>query len=114
MDNISDQITQILNDPGSMQQIMQIASALGAAPDGADSEPMQKTITVGLTQAFQKVKEKEEKQQALVRALLPYLRPSHKRKLERAIQAARLSQLAGTALKNGTQATADLEDSHDV
>ena len=114
LDSITEQITQILSDPGSMQQIMQIASAFGTSSDTTSQEPIHDTIAAGLSQAFQEVRKKEEKQQALVHALLPYLRPSHKRKLERAIQAARLSQLAGTALRNEVQSATEREGTHDV
>ena len=42
----------------------------------------------------------EQKQEALLNALRPFLKPNRREKLDRAIRAARLSQLAGRALKS--------------
>jgi len=113
LDNFTEQINQILNDPGSMQQIMELASALGIDPNAAGENQSANGIPKGFAQALNHAKEREEKQQALVRALLPYLRPGHQKRLERAIQIARLSHFAGAALTNRDEKTAK-EASYDV
>lgn len=109
-----DQINQILNDPGSMQQIKELASAFGMDPGANAQGPASETIPGGVLKAIHQVKEKEEKQQNLVRALLPYLRPGHQKRLERAIQIARLSHLAGAALNDQKENMESEEASYDV
>ena len=108
-----EQINQILNDPGSMQQIMELASTFGTVPNLTEEGTNAENITQGITKVLYQTKEKEAKQQALVQALLPYLRPGHQKRLERAVQIARLSHLAGAALQhNGEQK--NKEDAYDV
>ena len=109
-----DQINQILNDPGSMQQIMELASAFGIDPNTPVDNQSMDVLSKGFTKVIHQAKEREEKQQALVRALLPYLRPGHQKRLERAVQIARLSHLAGTALKTGDVKPNGEEASYDI
>ena len=90
------QLTQILNDPGRMQQIMDMAAALGVSTQ--DAIPPELPAT--LTQALEANQALDRKQDALVQALLPYLRPGRQARLERAIRIARLSHLAGAALRS--------------
>ena len=111
MDKMMEQINQILSDPDSVKQIMDIASAFGIHE--AEGALPDLSMASNITQALGQVQEKEEKQQALVRALLPYLRPKHRTRLERAIQVARISHLAGAALK-ADQPAAGEELKHDV
>ena len=109
-----DQITQIINDPDSMKQVMQIAQSLGKT-NSQDQDQSSSLLPAELTKMLHHTKEKEEKHQALVSALLPYLRPGHQKRLQRAIEIARLSQLAGAAFKTGNMAsTTETEASYDV
>lgn len=108
-----DQINQILNDPGSMQQIMQIAASLGMDQSTLPENAENIELTNGFSKILTSIKERDEKQQALVQALIPYLRPGHRVKLERALQAARLSHLANTALRSELRKPIQ-EDSYDV
>ena len=93
-------IEQILNNPDMMKQVMDLASAIQLeAPESSismDPKDLAETITktVGLVQ------KNEQKQQALVHALLPYLRPGRQTKLQRAMEVARLSQIANAALRS--------------
>ena len=48
-----------------------------------------------------------QRQEALLRALEPFLRPSRREKIERALQIARLSGIAGSALRRGGPGTRD-------
>lgn len=91
------QLTQILNDPGRMQQIKDIAGALGVATD----EGIPPELPAAVTDALEKTQALDRKHEALVQALLPYLRPGRQARLEQAIRIARLSHLAGTALQTG-------------
>ena len=54
----------------------------------------------------------DERQQALIQALKPFIRPERARKLERAIQIARMSRLAGQALGNVSKGTHQAGDFH--
>lgn len=116
LDNIVEQISQILNDPGSMKYITQMAEAIGgSSQNGAVDQSSQSSITE-LSNAVCSVKAKEEKHQALIRALLPYLRPGHQQRLERAMQIAKISHFAEVALKTGAQhaSSSEQEESDDV
>lgn len=109
MDELNEKITRILNDPGSIQQIMQIAASLGgAAPDSnteaAQGKPPvipQPEMLENFTNLLHHAEKQEKKQEALVHALRPYLKPGHQERLERAMQIARLSHLAGAAIRSG-------------
>lgn len=54
----------------------------------------------------------DERQLALLRALKPFVRPERAQKLERAIQIARMSRLAGQALSSLSTAQGQVGDSH--
>ena len=111
MDRMMEQLNQILNDPERMKQISEVVSAMGDVP--FVNEQAQINIPPAITQMIGQVQKKDEKQQALVQALLPYLHPSHQTRLERAMQVAKLSKLAGVALRTQTSAIHE-ENAHDV
>ena len=98
MDDISGVVSQILSDPEQMQQIMDLAKNLsaGSGTDGAMLSP-ERMEEIG--KYLQKSEAVDRKQEALVHALRPFLRPSRQSKLDRAMQIARLSHIAGIALK---------------
>ena len=50
---------------------------------------------------MQQAQRSDGKQEALLCALKPFLRPERREGIDRAMQLAKLSQLAGIALKNG-------------
>lgn len=105
MDNLTEQLTQILNDPGSMKQIMELASALGAVPEGDLPQALPEQLAAALKQAGSH----DPKQDALVHALMPYLRPGRRERLEQALRIARISRLAGSALLRGASFTGEGE-----
>ena len=108
-----EKLTQILNDPEQMQQISQIASVIGMpSPENPQSFPVE--IPESITSALETVQRKGEKQQALVRALLPYLSPTHQKKLEQAIKIAQLSQWAGATMQAGVPQPLKKEVTHDL
>lgn len=103
MENMEEKIMDVLGDPEKLSQIMDIAKGLGFspptddAPASAEPEPEMAGTIMGL---LQKMNSPNGKQDALMHALMPYLRPSRQKKLQRALQVAKMSQIAGVALKN--------------
>lgn len=102
MDDWAKQLEQILNDPGSLNQIMTLASSLGLQPPENLSPEQGPEMAARVNAIFSESQAKEQKQQALVRALLPYLRPGRQVRLERAMQVAHLSHLAGALRLQGS------------
>ena len=93
-----DQINQILNDPEQMAEISRIASAIGSQQN-TETVSISPSIPDGFTNFLNSAQKRDEKQDALVRALLPYLRPNHRKKLEQAIKIAQITHLAGVTLQ---------------
>lgn len=122
MEDMESKLGKILSDPGAMQQIMALAQALGssnqpqpqqssqpaqqsppsspgpqlpaARTQGADNEALLKMLF-----EFSKNTKDDPRQLALFQALKPFLRPERAAKIDRALQAARISRAAGTALE---------------
>ena len=103
-----DQINQILNDPEQMAEISKIAASLGLQKEGdlSNSTP---PIPEGITGFLSTAQKRDEKQDALVRALLPYLRPNHQKKLEQAIRVAQITHWAGITLQTQKETAAKEE-----
>ena len=99
------QINQILNDPERMKEITDLAASLGLSQVEAPAN-LPNDIPENISHAIHSVQKKDEKQQALVRALLPYLRPNHQKKLEQAIQLVQLTHLAGMTMQTKKSAEA--------
>ena len=120
MDDLEQKIQSVLSDPAQMAQVLEMAKSLGitlpaaSAPPAAASEPSAQAEAApqpeppkpgpppmppggGLAQ----------RQEALLRALEPFLRPARREKIERALQIARLSGLAGGALRKKQPGTRD-------
>lgn len=108
MPDMTAQLEQILNDPGSLSQIMNLASSLGLQPPPDLTPEQGPQVAERVNQLLSQTQEREKKQQALVCALLPYLRPGRQARLERAIQIAHLSHLAEALGFSG----ANKEDDH--
>ena len=94
MENMEDRIMDILNDPQKMEQVAEMAQKLGLPNPSGDGE-----IPPALGALLQN-SGGDNRQQALIQALLPYLRPNRQKKLRRAVELARLSHVAGFALQN--------------
>ena len=108
MDQMEDKLNSILGNPQMMQQIMSMAQALGASspeqpreappppnqapPLGLDVGTMQKLLGIARQSGIDK------NQQALLKALAPYLSRERIAKLEKAMRAAKIAALASTAL----------------
>lgn len=111
MDNLTEKLSQLLNDPGSMKQIADMAAALGVTPGGELPAEFPAEMPEQVITALNQTKALDQKQNALAHALMPYLRPGRRERLERAMQVARLSHLAGAALRSGVPLFRE-EDTH--
>ena len=120
MDDLQERIESVLNDPQQMQEILSLARSLGVElPDaGAESAekaraeaempPTPPSLPQGLggamaqpvAELLKEAGKLEKKQENLLNALKPFLKPNRREKIDRAMQAARLSHLAGYALKS--------------
>ena len=106
-ENLEEKLSQVLNDPNSMAQLMSFAQSLGMVPPDAPPPPGPSpcpppgddAFVRGILQLVRQANQKDGPQEALLAALKPYLRPERREKLDRAMRIARISQIAGGALK---------------
>ena len=107
MDNLEQQLGAVLGNPEMMEKIMSMAQALGTSnpvPEPQDTPPPpppMPDIDIGLLKkisglAGQSAIDKD--QQALLRALGPYLTSRRIHKLENAMRAAKMARLAAATL----------------
>ncbi len=104
MDDLGEKLTQILQDPARIQQIMEVASSMGLSmpAEGTEIPDLPDPATLAqVSQMLNQAEAKDKRQETLVRALLPYLKPNRKARLERAMQLSHLSRLAGAAFQSG-------------
>lgn len=102
MENMEEKIMDVLGDPEKLGQIMEIAKGLGFAPPQEDTPPVagpEPELAGNIIGLLQKMNTPNTKQDALVHALMPYLQPIRRKKLQRALQVAKMSKIAGAALK---------------
>ena len=105
-DGLEDKLQQILNDPQSMAQILSLAQSLGMSPEPEQSQeapsapppPPDDGFVKAIFSLMQQARKSDSKQEALLCALKPYLAPDRRDKIDRALQIARISHLAGAAL----------------
>lgn len=125
MEGLEERIQAVLRDPQQMQQIFSIATSLGlelppqdGAPEAASEQPnvpasepraedkppiqpgLGSAITQPVAELLTQAGKLEKKQENLLNALKPFLKPGRREKIDRAMQAARLSHLAGYALRS--------------
>ena len=111
MDQMEEKLGAILGNPDMMQQIMTMAQSLGGAsqaqqqPPPRQEAPRRETGMPELDMAsLQKIMSFAQQtgidrnQQALLKALDPFLSHDRIRKLEKAMRAAKLANLATSAL----------------
>ena len=116
MEDLEQKLHEILGDPEAMEGILSMAKSLGLGqPPENGAEPSKETETapeepsggfstgdlpfsVGdLLSAASKMNGKEV---ALLNALKPFLHPSRRAKIDRAVKAARISRMAGSAIRS--------------
>lgn len=129
MDDLEGKFSQLLSDPAKLAEVMNMAQSLmgqlgqsapaaeatqAAAPQastvtGAAPAPQEQAApAVNLEQAMpssvmtmlQQANNLDGKEAALFNALKPFLKPSRREKIDKAMRIARLSHLAGFALRN--------------
>ena len=106
MEGMEEKLGAILGNPQMMQQIMAMAQSLGNTapapapepprPDGPDPAMLQKLMALMQSTGV------DAHQQALLRALDPYLTRDRISRLERAMRAARLAGMATAFLGGGS------------
>lgn len=114
MSEMEEKLGAILGNPQMMQQIMAMAQAMNQSPPPQEeksapqpSEPPRPPVPdfdLGMLQKLSGLAKQsgaDSHQQALLRALSPYLSRERVDKLERAMQAAKMARLASTFLNAG-------------
>lgn len=107
MEDMEQKIRQVLNDPEQMQSILQLAKSFlpeqtEQKPQTEQPQPAQE-LSAPLMQLLSQMGKTDPRQENLLKALKPLLRPGRREKIDRALQAAKLSHLAGFVLQ-GRQA----------
>ena len=109
MDNLEEKLGAVLNNPQLMQQIMSMAQAMGnsapaptpPSPSVPEAAPMP---DLGMLQKLSGLASQtgmDRNQQALLKALDPYLGQDRLGRLEKAMRAAKMAKLAGSVLGSG-------------
>ena len=107
MDGMEEKLGSILGNPALMQQIMSMAQALGKQePEPVPQEKAGAPLPfgegeLGMIQTMSALMGKtgiDSNQQALLRALMPYLSSTRIAKLENAMRAAKMAGMASTLL----------------
>ncbi|MEA4965683.1 MAG: hypothetical protein VB055_07670 [Oscillospiraceae bacterium] len=100
MDDLESKISQILDDPGSMAQILSLAKSLGITPPQEGDAPQPDSSLAPVLSLLQQAGKADSREAALLGALKPYCSKERQEKIDRALRIAQLSQLAGVALRN--------------
>ena len=108
MEDLEQKLGAVLNNPQLMQQIMSMAQAIGSqAPPQEQKHPEQPqlpAIDPGMMSKLAGLSKQgsiDRNQQALLKALDPYLTKDRIGRLERAMRAAKMAKLAGSFLGSG-------------
>lgn len=108
MDELEEKLGSILNDPNMMQKIMSMAQILGQQPspeppNQAPIQPLTGNIDTAMLQKVYHIARQsgiDRNQQALLKALTPYLSHGRICKLEKAMRAAKIAGIATSALES--------------
>ena len=109
-----------MQDPQQLQKIFALAQSLGLSPPEAPAappppEPPKPAAAAtsaeqapedrgsALRALLQQAGKLDRRQENLLNALKPFLKPERREKVDRAMQAARISRLAGAALRGRDQ-----------
>lgn len=111
MDELEQKLGAVLSNPQLMQQIMSMAQAMGSQtppqPEElkqSEPQPAMPAIDPGMLSklaGLSKQSSIDRDQQALLKALNPYLSKDRIGRLERAMRAAKMAKLAGSFLGSG-------------
>lgn len=108
MEDLENTISQILGNPDSMAQIMSIAKSLGVPSPSSEAEspppvspaPALDQSMLSMLELVKQFGAGDPREAQLLNALKPYCSEQRRQRIDRALQIARLSQIAGTALRN--------------
>lgn len=98
MTSLEDSLSQLLGDPKMMAQIMSLAQSLGQQAESAAPEERAQPSQIPDFSALAGAVSVDKEQQALLRALGPYISRERCGKLERAMRAAKMASLASEML----------------
>ena len=105
MDNLEQQLGAVMGNPEMMEKIMAMAQALGtSSPEPQEASPPpppMPDIDIGLLKKLSGLAGQgsiDQDQQALLKALGPYLTSRRIHKLENAMRAAKMARLAAATL----------------
>ena len=107
MAEMDEKLGAILNNPQMMQQIMSMAQSLGQSASQKQEQKAESAPSLPDPDLLQKlsgiasVSGADSQQQALIHALGPYVGSEKLRRLERAMRAAKMAQLASSLLGSG-------------
>lgn len=116
MDSLSQKINEILGDPDRMHKIMELASAmeLSRTVPAENKSPISEELLSNLSEVMHRAEEKNTRQDALLHALLPYLKPKRQQRLEQALELSRISILASAAFRSTTPSHSPIEEASNV
>ena len=101
MDGMEEKLGAILGNPEMMQKIMGLAQSLGAQEPRQDAPAQMPQLDPNLLKAMSGMASQsgvDRDQQALLRALVPYLSRYRIQKLENAMRAAKMARVAAAVL----------------
>ena len=98
MEGLEDALQKLLKDPAQLAELSALAQSLGLGPPESPPEPPQPKSAPPPVSAAPPCGPFGARQEQLLLALKPFLKPSRQEKIDRALRAARLSRLAGSAL----------------
>ena len=107
MSELEDKLNSVLSNPQLMQQIMSMAQGLNGTPPTPEQPASQEAmpdIDINLIRQLSGMAQKgtiDHNQKSLLKALGPYLSPGRLGKLEKAMRAAKMAQLASVFLNTG-------------
>lgn len=110
MSETEDKLSAILGNPQLMQQIMNLAQSLNQPQPSQPQQKQEPPATIPTDMDLSLLKKFtgfarqsgiEQEQQNLLRALSPFLTRDRVNKLERAMHAARIAQMASAFLNSG-------------
>lgn len=108
-EGLEGKLQQILNDPDSMAQILSMAQSFGLQDIPGQPEPQSAPPPSAMPDGefiraimglMEHARHSDGKQEALLCALKPFLKPERRENIDKALQIARISHLAGFALRN--------------
>lgn len=110
MEDMNEKLNAILSNPQMMQQIMKLAQAMNTSSEEQAASPQNQqanqppAINGNMLDRLASLAQSssiDREQQSLLKALNPYLSHEKLRKLERAMQAARMAGVASSFLNAG-------------